>query len=236
MKVLEVNNLTKRFGGFSAVNNVSFSLEEGQVTSIIGPNGAGKTTVIKLISGEIDPTHGQIIFKGEKITKASPYRHAMKGISRTFQVPSVFNELSVIENLRIAARGVHITKSEINARSEELLEELGMLSDRDRSCSELSHSNRRLLEWSMSVIQKPGLLLMDELGAGLADSELTFLYNLIRKKACFITPLFIEHRLEFVFSISDRVIVLHHGEIIADGTPSEIKESERVRQAYYGEG
>jgi len=234
MKVLEVKNLTKKFGGFTAVNNVSFSLEEGQVTSIIGPNGAGKTTAIRLISGELDPSGGQIIFKGADITKASLNKHAIRGISRTFQVPSVFSTLSVIDNLRMAARARHVGKVAIDNRCKEILEEVRMLPDVNRMAGELAHSKKRILEWCMSVIQEPSLLLMDELGAGLADSELASLYDLIKAKAKTITPLFVEHRLEFVFRISDRVIVLHEGERIADGSPSEIKSNEEVRKAYYG--
>jgi branched-chain amino acid transport system ATP-binding protein len=237
MKVLEVQNLTKRFGGFTAVNNVSFSLEAGQVTSIIGPNGAGKTTALKLISGELDPSAGQIIFKGKKITKSSMNKHAILGISRTFQVPSVFNTLSVINNMKMAAGARHVgheSKAVINLKCEEILDEVGMLSDMNLLTGELSHSKKRILEWCMSVVQEPDVLLMDELGAGLADSELTALYDLIKVKAKTITPLFVEHRLEFVFRISDRVIVLHQGAKLADGAPSEIKGNEEVRNAYYG--
>lgn len=234
MKVLEVKNLTKKFGGFTAINNVSFSLEKGQVTSIIGPNGAGKTTTIRLISGELDPSGGQILFKGANITKASLNKHATRGISRTFQVPSVFSTLSVIDNLRMAARARHVGKVAIDNRCEEMLEEVKMLPDMNRMAGELAHSKKRILEWCMSVIQEPDVLLMDELGAGLADSELASLYDLIKAKAKTITPLFVEHRLEFVFRISDRVIVLHQGAKLADGSPDEIKNNEEVRQAYYG--
>ena len=237
MKVLEVQNLTKRFGGFTAVNNVSFSLEAGQVTSIIGPNGAGKTTALKIISGELDPSAGQIIFKGKRITKSSMNKHAILGISRTFQVPSVFNTLSVINNMKMAAgaRHVgHVDKAVINLKCEEILDEVGMLSDMNLLTGELPHSKKRILEWCMSVVQEPDVLLMDELGAGLADSELASLYDLIKVKAKTITPLFVEHRLEFVFRISDRVIVLHKGAKLADGAPSEIKSNEEVRNAYYG--
>ena len=234
MKVLEVKNLTKKFGGFTAINNVSFSLEEGQVTSIIGPNGAGKTTAIRLISGELEPNGGQIIFKGAEITKASLNKHAIRGISRTFQVPSVFNTLSVIDNLRMAARARHVGKVAIGNRGEECLEEARMLPDMNRMAGELEHSKKRMLEWCMSVIQDPDVLLMDELGAGLADSELDSLYDLIKAKAKTTTPLFVEHRLEFVFRISDRVIVLNQGAKLAEGSPDEIKNNEEVRQSYYG--
>lgn len=234
MVVLQVKHLTKRFGGFKAVNDLSFDLEAGQVTSIIGPNGAGKTTAIKLISGEITPSSGEIVLMGETLTKASLNRHAIRGISRTFQVPSVFNTLSVLDNLRMAARAKHVGKGEIDKHCEQVLEEVGMLSEMDLMVSEIPHSKKRVLEWCMGVVQDPKVLLMDELGAGLADNELAALYDLVKSKANRITPLFVEHRLEFVFRISDRVIVLHQGAKLADGTPSEIKNNAQVRQAYYG--
>lgn len=235
MKVLEVNNLTKKFGGFAAVKNLSFDLEPGKITSIIGPNGAGKTTAIRLISGELDPTHGEIIFKGKRITKSSINRHALLGISRTFQVPSVFNELSVIDNLRTAVRAKGAEKRIHDDKCREILEEVGMLQDMHVFPNKLSHHKKRILEWCMGVVQEPDVLLMDELGAGLADSELAMLYDLIKKKADTITPLFVEHRLEFVFRISDKVIVLNQGAKLAEGSPDEIKNNEEVRVAYCGD-
>jgi len=234
MTVLEVKNLTKKFGGFTAVDNLSFSVEAGQVTSIIGPNGAGKTTALRLISGEIKPSSGQVILNGEDLTGSSINQHAVKGIARTFQVPSVFNTLSVIDNLRMAARLRHASNQTVDDSCAEILAEVEMLPDRDRMTSELSHSKKRVLEWCMSVVQQPDVLLMDELGAGLADSELCSLYDLIKAKAQTITPLFIEHRLEFVFRISDRVIVLNQGAKLAEGSPIEIKSNQDVRNAYYG--
>jgi ABC-type branched-subunit amino acid transport system ATPase component len=235
MKVLEVNNLTKKFGGFAAVNDLSFDLEPGKVTSIIGPNGAGKTTAIRLISGELDPTEGEIIFKGKRITKSSISRHALLGISRTFQVPSVFNGLSVIDNLRTAARVKGTPTGNGADKCRQILEEVGMLQDMHVFPNELSHHKKRILEWCMSVVQEPDVLLMDELGAGLADSELSMLYDLIKEKADTITPLFVEHRLEFVFRISDKVIVLNQGKKLAEGSPDEIRNNEEVKVAYCGD-
>lgn len=235
MKVLEVNNLTKKFGGFAAVNDLSFNLEQGKITSIIGPNGAGKTTAIRLVSGELDPTDGEIIFKGKRITKSSINRHALVGISRTFQVPSVFKELSVIDNLRTAVRAKGVKKGVGDDRCREILKEVGMLKDMHVFPRELSHHKKRILEWCMSVVQEPDVLLMDELGAGLADSELAMLYDLIKEKADTITPLFVEHRLEFLFRISDKVIVLNQGSKLAEGSPDEIKNNEEVKVAYCGD-
>ena len=128
----------------------------------------------------------------------------------------------------------HVGAGAVDDRCKEILEEVGMLPDRNLMTAELAHSKKRILEWCMSVVQEPDVLLMDELGAGLADNELASLYDLVKAKAKRITPLFVEHRLEFVFRISDRVIVLHQGAKLADGSPSEIKNNEEVRNAYYG--
>ena len=235
MKLLEVKNLTKRFGEFTAVNNVTLSLEEGEITSIIGPNGAGKTTFLRLLSGELAPTEGEIIFKGEDITRCSFFKTATRGISRCFQVPFVFDSLSVIDNLKVAGRVNNLEKTVLNEKCEELLERVGMLSQKNKKLGELAHGGKRILELCMSFIQEHDLLLSDEIVAGLTESEVTLVDELIKERAKSCTPLVVEHRLEFVFGLSDRVITMHNGEIIADGSPEEIKNSEKVRKAYYGE-
>ena len=235
MKILEVNNLTKRFGEFTAVRNVSFSLRQGEITGLIGPNGAGKTTLLRLVSGELAPSEGEIIFKGENITKCSFHKTAIRGISRCFQVPFVFDSLSVIDNLRVAGRVNNLKKAALDSGCEELLKEVGMLAQKDVLTRELAHGGKRMLEWCMSAIQQPNLLLIDEIVAGLAEGEMALMDKTIKAKSKSIAPLIVEHRLEFLFGISDRVIVMHKGEIIADGSPSEIKNSQAVRKAYYGE-
>lgn len=235
MKLLEVKNLTKRFGEFTAVNNVTLSLEKGEITSIIGPNGAGKTTFLRLLSGELAPTEGEIIFKGENITRYSFYKTAIRGISRCFQVPFVFDSLSVIDNLKVAGRVNNLEKAVLNEKCEKLLERVGILSQKNRKVGELAHGGKRMLELCMSLIQEHDLLLSDEIAAGLTDSEVTLVDELIKERAKSCTALVVEHRLEFVFGLSDRVITMHNGEIIADGSPEEIKNSEKVRKAYYGE-
>lgn len=235
MKLLEVKNLTKRFGEFTAVNNVTLSLEKGEITSIIGPNGAGKTTFLRLLSGELAPTEGEIIFKGENITRCSFCKTAIRGISRCFQVPFVFDSLSVIDNLKVAGRVKNLEKTVLNEKCEKLLERVGMLSQKNQKVGELAHGGKRILELCMSFIQEHDLILSDEIVAGLTESEVTLVDELIKERAKSCTPLVVEHRLEFVFGLSDRVITMHNGEIIADGSPEEIKNSEKVRKAYYGE-
>lgn len=235
MKLLEVKNLTKRFGEFIAVNNVTLSLEEGEITSIIGPNGAGKTTFLRLLSGELAPTEGEIIFKGENITRCSFHKTAIRGISRCFQVPFVFDSLSVIDNLKVAGRVKNLEKTVLNEKCEKLLERVGMLSQKNQKVGELAHGGKRILELCMSFIQEHDLILSDEIVAGLTESEVTLVDELIKERAKSCTTLVVEHRLEFVFGLSDRVITMHNGEIIADGSPEEIKNSEKVRKAYYGE-
>lgn len=235
MKLIEVKNLTKRFGEFTAVDDVTLSLEKGEITSIIGPNGAGKTTFLRLLSGELAPTEGEIIFKGENITRHSFYKTAIRGISRCFQVPAVFDSLSVIDNLKVAGRINNLEKTVLNEKCEELLERVGMLSQKDRKVGELDHGGKRILELCMSFIQEHDLLLSDEIAAGLTESEVALVDGLIKERAKLCTPIVVEHRLEFVFGLSDRVITMHNGEMIADGSPEEIKNSETVRKAYYGE-
>lgn len=235
MKLLEVKNLTKRFGEFTAINNVTLSLEKGEITSIIGPNGAGKTTFLRLLSGELAPTEGEIIFKGGNITRYSFYKTAIRGISRCFQVPFVFDSLSVIDNLKVAGRVNNLEKTVLNEKCEKLLERVGMLSQKNQKVGELAHGGKRILELCMSFIQEHDLILSDEIVAGLTESEATLVDELIKERAKSCTTLVVEHRLEFVFGLSDRVITMHNGEIIADGSPEEIKNSEKVRKAYYGE-
>ena len=235
MKLLEVKNLTKRFGEFTAVNDVTLSLEKGEITSIIGPNGAGKTTFLRLLSGELAPTEGEIIFKGENITRHSFYKTAIRGISRCFQVPFVFNNLSVIDNLKVAGRVNNLEKTVLNEKCEKLLERVGMLSQKNQKVGELAHGGKRILELCMSFIQEHDLLLSDEIAAGLTESEVALVDELIKERAKLCTPLVVEHRLEFVFGLSGRVITMNNAEIIADGSPEEIKNSEKVRKAYYGE-
>ncbi len=234
MKILSVDNLTKYFGGFAAVKNLTFSLQKGQITSIIGPNGAGKTTAIRLISGELNPTTGSIRLKDKDITNSSINKNALLGISRTFQVPAVFNCLTVFDNLKMAIHTKIKDKKDREDRCKSLLDEVGMSKEMNAYPAALPNHKKRILEWCMSAIQDPEIILMDELGAGLSDEELTILYDHIIKKVDKFTPLFIEHRLEFVFRISEKVIVLNQGTKLAEGTAKEILCNEKVKEAYFG--
>lgn len=234
-KILEVRDLTVKFGEFTAVDHVSLSFNKGEITSIVGPNGAGKTTFLRLISGELAPTEGEIIWNGEDITKHSFSKSARKGISRCFQVASVFNPLSVTDNLIIAGRVKGISENDLNKKADELLEKVDMVSEKHKKAESLSHGKKRMLELCMSFIQEPGLLLADEVAAGLAEKGIERVDALIKEKASVSTPLIIEHRLGFVFDLSDRVIVMHGGTVLADGTPDEIKELDTVKKAYFGE-
>jgi branched-chain amino acid transport system ATP-binding protein len=235
MKLLEINHLTKKFGEFQVVRDLSFTLEEGEITSVIGPNGAGKTSFLKLISGELIPTEGEIILKGEDITKCTLSETAKLGISRCFQVPSVFDCISVIDNLKIAGRANKAKQAGLDERCENLLERVGMLSQKDKRTGELDHGGKRVLELCMGFIQDPVLILSDEIIAGLDETSVELIGTLIKEKVKLCTPLIVEHRLEFVFGLSDRVITLHKGEIIADGSPEEIRNNEMVKKIYYGD-
>lgn len=235
MEILSVDNLTKKFGGFAAVDNLTFKIKKGQITSIIGPNGAGKTTAIRLISGEIAPTSGHINFKGINITKSTINKNALLGISRTFQVPSVFNNLTVLDNLKIAIYPKIKNNKEIENKCKLLLDKVGMSKEIDAFPEALSNYQKRILEWCMSAIQEPEIILMDELGAGLSDEELGTLYEIIKESAQNITPLFVEHRLEFVFKISEKIIVLDQGKKLAEGSPEDILRNKEVKEAYFGD-
>lgn len=235
MDILRVGNLTKCFGDFLVVKDVSLTFEQNKITALIGPNGAGKTTFLRLLSGELSPTKGKILWQGKDITSLSFARKALVGISRCFQVAYVFNSLSVIDNLRVAARGVGLNTKEADQSADALLEKMGLLSIRDNIVDSLPYGNKRIVELCMSIIQQPELLLCDEVAAGLSHAEIELVDKLIREEGNSRTIIIVEHRLEFVFGICDRVVVMHNGEIIADGTADEVRNNQKVRQVYWGE-
>lgn len=235
MNILEVQNLTKSFGKFDAVKDVTVGFEKGKITALIGPNGAGKTTFLRLLSGELSPTEGKIIWKDHEITGSSFAKIARKGVSRCFQVAYVFDSLSVMDNLRVAGRVKRIPKKALDNKCGELLGKVGMLSQKDLRVGSLPHGSKRMVELCMSFIQEPELLLSDEIAAGLSDAEIAIVDRLIKEKCESCTIVVVEHRLEFVFGLCHRVIAMHNGGIIAQGTSEEVKSNSKVRQVYWGE-
>jgi branched-chain amino acid transport system ATP-binding protein len=246
MSLLSVEHVSRRFGSLIAVNNVSLSVEPGELRAVIGPNGAGKTTFFNMISGFLAPTSGRILFEGEDVTRLLPARRVWRGIARTFQVTEVFPELSVRENLRIATevaagyrRRPWISReadAEVSARVTDL-SDMGGLSDKEtRPVGELSHGDQRATEIMMALALKPRLLLLDEPTAGMGDQETYNITQLIRQlhKDHKLSIVLIEHDMRVVFHLADRIMVLAEGAMLAEGTPTEIAANEMVQAAYLG--
>lgn len=234
MSFLEAVNLKKNFHEFTAVKNVSLDFEKGSITALIGPNGAGKTTFLRLLSGELRPSKGKILWKDTDITNYSFTRTALGGISRCFQVAYVFDGLSVMDNLRVAGRIRKFDKKTLEENCEKLIERVGLVKHKNVRAAFLPHGSRRMLELCMSFIQEPEVLLSDEIAAGLSDAEIAVVEELLKEKAGECTIIIVEHRLEFVFGICHRVVVMHNGEIITEGSPDEIKNNEKVIKVYWG--
>ncbi len=246
MSLLQVENAARRFGDLVAVNNVSMTVEKGELRAVIGPNGAGKTTFFNLISGFLMPSSGRIVFDGEDITKLLPARRVWRGMARTFQITEIFPELTVRENLRIpveVAAGYRLrpwlsrdADEEVRARVSELMDMGGLTEKADRLVGELAHGDQRATEIMMSLALKPRLLLLDEPTAGMGDQETYDITRLIRKlhKDQKLTIVLIEHDMRVVFHLADRIMVLAEGAMLAEGTPKEIAASERVQAAYLG--
>ena len=246
MSLLQVENVSKKFGDLVAVDGVSMTVEPGELRAVIGPNGAGKTTFFNLISGFLTPSSGRIVFDGEDVTKMLPARRVWRGMARTFQITEVFPELTARENLRIAvevASGYRLktwlsrdADGEVRARVTDLLEMGGLADEADRLVGELSHGDQRATEIMMALALKPRLLLLDEPTAGMGDQETYNITQLIRKlhHDKNQTIVLIEHDMRVVFHLADRIMVLAEGAMLAEGTADEIAKNEAVQAAYLG--
>jgi branched-chain amino acid transport system ATP-binding protein len=241
--VLQVQNLTKRFGGLTAVDNLSLSLPGGRLQAIIGPNGAGKTTFFNLVSGLLRATSGRVLFKGQEITGLKPHQISRLGIKRTLQIKSVFNQLTVAENLWITSQARRRFLHPFRAaerdvatleRVERTLEQIGLAALADRAAGTLSYGDVALLEIGMAVISEPRLLLLDEPTCGMSPAETERAVAKIRELAATIDIIIIEHDMEVVFEIADDIVVMAQGQVLASGSPAEISADERVREAYLG--
>jgi len=239
MAILEGEKVTKRFGGLIAVNNVDFYTEQGEILGLIGPNGAGKTTLFNLISGALISTSGKIRLKGEDITRLKPNQICKRGIARTFQLGNLFAKMTVLENVLLAALfGLSKGMSASDAQREamELLEFVGLSEKENLLAKDLTTVAQKRLELARALATKPELLLLDEMIAGLNPTEITQALDLIRKiRDKGITVIMIEHVMKAIMGVSDRIMVLHHGEKIAEGTPREIATSKTVIKVYLGE-
>jgi len=245
MSILRVEKVVKAFDGFVAVDRADLTVEQGMLCSIIGPNGAGKSTLFNLISGELFPDSGRIDFKGEDITQAKPYQVCHKGIGRSFQRTRIFPRLTVFENVQAAVithqgRGLNLfTPAKNMARDETyaLLENVGLADRTDTLGGELAHGEQKQLELGIVLAGEPELLLLDEPTSGMSPEETVNAINLIGKIARQrqLTLLFTEHDMDVVFSISERITVMHQGRVIAEGTPEEVRASDEVQRVYLGE-
>lgn len=234
--MLEVANVTKKFGGMTAIDCLSLKAEDNMILSIIGPNGAGKTTLFSLISGYLKPTSGDIILNGETITKLPPSRICKKGITRTFQIVQPFMNLNVLENIVIGALNWAGTIAEAQDYALHILEKVELTDKKDRLANTLTLAGKKRLELARAIATKPTVLMLDEVMAGLNKVEGKQLMDLIEKIHIDqkMTILVIEHVLNIVMRLSDKIIVLNYGEKIAEGSPEEISHDQRTIEAYLG--
>ena len=238
--VLEVQGLTKRFGGLLAVDGVSFSVQEGEAVGIIGPNGAGKTTLFHLITGFLAPTAGRVLLRGEEITGLPPYAIARRGLARTFQLVRPFPGLTVLENLMVGAFSDRVWDwgAELAAARQRALEvarEVGLEAWLDREASLLPHGSLKRLEVGRAIMRWPSVLLLDEPFGGLGGQELERTAELVeRLRASGMTVVLIEHKLRVLMRLVDRVIVLNFGRQLAEGTPQGVARDPAVQEAYLG--
>jgi len=246
MALLELDGLTKRYGGVTAVNDVTMRVEAGEVRAVIGPNGAGKTSLFHLITGVVPATSGEVRFDGRVLSGLSSYQRCQAGLSRTFQLTSLFPEMTARENCRVAAQarlprrwqpwGGTTVFGEASARGDEALERLGLSAVAGRPAGLLSHGDQRLLEVAMALSQRPRVLLLDEPTQGLSVEEtLTAVDTLAGLFAGGgLTVLLVEHDMEVVFRLASKITVMHRGSVIADDVPSVVKDDAAVQAAYLG--
>jgi branched-chain amino acid transport system ATP-binding protein len=244
MEALRIKNLSKDFGGLRAVNNLSFSIKEEKRVAIIGPNGAGKTTLFNLISGVLSPSFGNIYIYSREVTQLPQYERTKLGLARTYQVTNLFFNFPVMDNVILAKLGQDRSKFNMIGKlsslrdlweeSEQLLEKWGMIEKQKVLVRDLSHGEQRQLELILGLASKPKILLLDEPTAGLSKMETDLVVSNIREFLKEIVVLMIEHDMRVAFAVAERIIVLHHGQIIADGKPDEVRTYPRVREAYLG--
>jgi branched-chain amino acid transport system ATP-binding protein len=233
--ILEIKNLTRRFGGLVAVNNLDFSISAGEIVALIGPNGAGKTTAFSMISGFQKPDAGRIIFDGHDVTGMPPHLIAARGLARSFQIVEIFADMTVLDAVTTAAL-LRLPLREAIIHANEVIERVGLKGREAVSPSELSLQDRKLLELAKCVATRPRLILLDEVMAGLTLAEADLPVSIIRQlRETGITFVLVEHVIPIVMKTADRIIVMNFGEKVAEGTPSEILANQAVRDAYFGE-
>jgi branched-chain amino acid transport system ATP-binding protein len=242
--ILRTSGVGKVFGKFVALKNVSAEFPKGAITSIIGPNGAGKSTYFNLLSGALRPTSGSVEFEGRDVTGMPQHRFAHMGVAKSFQITNVFPQLSTRENIRVGLQAL-VSRYDmwrpraklpgLAEQADELLALVGLWESRERPAKVLAHGEQRALEIGMALASRPRLLLLDEPTAGMSPEETRTMMDLIVKLASERTVILVEHKMKLVLGISDRILVLHHGELLAEGTPSEVRQNEAVKRVYLGQ-
>jgi len=236
MKILELTQVRKTFGGIKAVEDFSVSVEEGEILGLIGPNGAGKSTLFNCIAGVFPPTSGEIVFRGEKINNQRPWDLCRKGLARTFQIVKPFATRSVLYNVMVGAFATTDKRAEAERRALEVLRHLHMEDRKDMRAGNLTIADRKRLEIAKALATRPKLLLLDEVMAGLRPTEVDEMVAIIKGlREGGMTIFVIEHIMRAIMALSDRIAVLHFGTKIAEGPPHEMAHDERVVKAYLGE-
>jgi branched-chain amino acid transport system ATP-binding protein len=244
--IVSVRGLGVRFGSLQAVNDVTFDAQRGKITAVIGPNGAGKSSLFNLISGAIAPSSGQVLFEGQDVTGASPDQMLRAGMARSFQITNLFFELTVRENLRLAAQFLEqgrgwlqpvTVSTRAMARVDELITQFALAAKADELAGYLSHGEQRRLEIAVALAARPRMLLLDEPTQGMSHADTKETETLIRALAVEhgLSILLVEHDVDLVMNLSDHVVVMHQGQKLAAGTPAQVRSNPQVQMAYFGE-
>jgi branched-chain amino acid transport system ATP-binding protein len=242
--ILEVNSVSRSFGKFQALHNITTSFRSGELTAIIGPNGAGKSTFFNVISGALSPSEGQVRFQGRDTAALAPHEYARMGIAKSFQITTVFKRLSAHENVRVALQ-MQVSRYQIlrdrgaygvlGDQAETLLARVGLTGCGHKLAGDLAHGQQRSLEVAMALACEPKLLLMDEPTAGMSPQETSVMMDLITTLASERTIILVEHKMKLVMKLCNRLLVLHHGELLAEGTPDDIRNNADVKRVYLGQ-
>jgi branched-chain amino acid transport system ATP-binding protein len=234
--ILQAENVTKTFGGLAALKGVSFGIDEGEILGLIGPNGAGKTTLFNVISGFFRPDQGRVVFAGESVSHLKAPSLCRGGLVRTFQVVKPFGNLTVLQNVMVGSFLRTADPGLARERALEVMDLVGLSDRRDKAAKSLTISDRKRLEVARALATRPRLLLLDEVMAGLNPTELVQMLEILKRiRGQGVTLLVIEHIMAAIMTISERILVLHHGEKIAEGAPREVAGDKRVIDAYLGE-
>jgi branched-chain amino acid transport system ATP-binding protein len=243
-ELLRAEGIGRRFGGFVALEGISVSFAQGELTSIIGPNGAGKSTFFNILSGTLSPSMGTLRFKGRELNGLPQHRFVHQGISRSYQITNIFPDLSVHENVRVAAQAMRVSYDiwrkradlvELSERADAALTSVGLIGKRGELAKFLAHGQQRALEIAIALVSEPELLLLDEPTAGMGPEETKEMVALLERLAERRTVLLVEHKMKMVLGLSQRVLVLHHGRLLADGKPEDIRSNPDVRRVYLGQ-